>query len=42
MNTQLGVNMESRMLYLHPNVAELAGRLSALPGPAASPEARQP
>jgi hypothetical protein len=42
MNAQLGVNMESRMLYLHPTVAELAGRLSLLPPPAASPEASQP
>jgi amino acid adenylation domain-containing protein len=36
MNTQLGVNMESRMLYLHPTVAELAGRLSLLPPQEAS------
>lgn len=38
MNARLGVNMESRMLYLHPTIAELASRLSLLPPPASSPE----
>ncbi len=42
MNARLGVNMESRMLYLHPTIAELAGRLSLLPPSAESPEASQP
>ena len=41
MNARLGVNMESRMLYLHPTIAELAGRLSLLPPPAASREEPQ-